>query len=105
MDANFMHCVIIILDNDNSFPNFNLAFVESLWHNTFLTINFRLQLIGVPVSGLEPEFHPVVTHLLPNIVSHRQDADDMHLQVLTCPSFCSCFILYLMLCMTFPFIL
>uniref|UniRef100_A0A9I9CNE9 Galactose-binding domain-containing protein n=1 Tax=Cucumis melo TaxID=3656 RepID=A0A9I9CNE9_CUCME len=43
---------------------------------------FFIQLIGVPVSGLEPEFHPVVNHLLPHIVSHRQDGDDMHLQLL-----------------------
>lgn len=43
---------------------------------------FFVQLIGVPVSGLEPEFQPVVNHLLPHIVSHRQDGDDMHLQLL-----------------------
>lgn len=42
-------------------------------------------MIGVPVAGLEPEFQPVVNHLLPHIVSHRQDGDDMHLQVLTSP--------------------
>lgn len=40
-----------------------------------------LQLIGVSVAGLEPEFLPVVNHLLPNIISHKQDAHDMHLQV------------------------
>lgn len=40
-----------------------------------------LQLIGVSVAGLEPEFQPVVNHLLPSIISHKQDAHDMHLQV------------------------
>ena len=40
-----------------------------------------LQLIGVSVIGLEPEFQPVVNHLLPHIMSHKQDAQDMHLQV------------------------
>lgn len=56
--------------------------------STILTIN-NLQLIGVPVAGLEPEFQPVVNHLLPHIISHRQDGDDMHLQVLTSPQFLS----------------
>lgn len=40
-----------------------------------------LQLIGVSMTGLEPEFQPVVNHLLPHIISHKQDAHDMHLQV------------------------
>ncbi|CAI0395182.1 unnamed protein product [Linum tenue] len=43
---------------------------------------FFIQLIGVSVAGLEPEFQPVVNHLLPNIVAHKQDAHDMHLQVI-----------------------
>ncbi|XP_015577755.2 uncharacterized protein LOC8282035 isoform X1 [Ricinus communis] len=43
---------------------------------------FFIQLIGVSVTGLEPEFQPVVNHLLPNIISHKQDASDMHLQLL-----------------------
>ncbi|XP_059649038.1 uncharacterized protein LOC132294992 isoform X2 [Cornus florida] len=43
---------------------------------------FFIQLIGVPVAGLEPEFQPVVNHLLPHIVSHKQDAHDLHLQLL-----------------------
>ncbi|KAJ6433882.1 hypothetical protein OIU84_017564 [Salix udensis] len=43
---------------------------------------FFIQLIGVQVAGLEPEFLPVVNHLLPNIISHKQDAHDMHLQLL-----------------------
>lgn len=43
---------------------------------------FFIQLIGVSVAGLEPEFLPVVNHLLPNIISHKQDAHDMHLQLL-----------------------
>lgn len=40
-----------------------------------------MQLIGVSVSGLEPEFQPVVNHLLPQIISHKQDAHDLYLQV------------------------
>lgn len=40
-----------------------------------------LQLIGVSVIGLEPEFLPVVNHLLPHIITHKQDVHDMHLQV------------------------
>lgn len=43
---------------------------------------FFIQLIGVSVTGLEPEFQPVVTYLLPHIISHKQDAHDMHLQLL-----------------------
>ncbi|ESR50586.1 hypothetical protein CICLE_v10030475mg [Citrus x clementina] len=43
---------------------------------------FFIQLIGVTVTGLEPEFQPVVNHLLPHIMSHKQDAQDMHLQLL-----------------------
>ncbi|PKI63453.1 hypothetical protein CRG98_016120 [Punica granatum] len=43
---------------------------------------FFIQLIGVPVVGLEPEFQPVVSHLLPQIVAHKQDIHDMHLQLL-----------------------
>lgn len=43
---------------------------------------FFIQLIGVPVTGLEPEFQPVINHLLPQIISHKQDADDIHLQLL-----------------------
>ncbi|KAM1229987.1 hypothetical protein ACFX2I_040199 [Malus domestica] len=43
---------------------------------------FFIQLIGVSVAGLEPEFQPVVNHLLPSIISHKQDAQDMHLQLL-----------------------
>ncbi|XP_030480176.2 uncharacterized protein LOC115697350 isoform X1 [Cannabis sativa] len=43
---------------------------------------FFIQLIGVSVIGLEPEFQPVVNHLLPQIISHKQDAHDMHLQLL-----------------------
>ncbi|GMP42154.1 hypothetical protein CsSME_00011983 [Camellia sinensis var. sinensis] len=40
------------------------------------------KLIGVSVAGLEPEFQPVVNHLLPQIISHKQDAHDLHLQLL-----------------------
>lgn len=43
---------------------------------------FFIQLIGVPVTGLEPEFQPVINHLLPHIISHKQDAEDIHLQLL-----------------------
>ncbi|KAF5188889.1 Tubulin binding cofactor a [Thalictrum thalictroides] len=43
---------------------------------------FFIQLIGVPVPGLEPEFQPVVNHLLPHILAHKQDAQNMHLQLL-----------------------
>ncbi|XP_073139254.1 uncharacterized protein [Henckelia pumila] len=43
---------------------------------------FFIQLIGVPVIGLEPEFHSVANYLLPSIISHKQDAGDMHLQLL-----------------------
>ncbi|XP_058085820.1 uncharacterized protein LOC131233204 isoform X3 [Magnolia sinica] len=43
---------------------------------------FFIQLIGVSVTGLEPEFQPVVNYLLPHIISHKQDAHDMHLQLL-----------------------
>ncbi|GAV65319.1 hypothetical protein CFOL_v3_08834 [Cephalotus follicularis] len=43
---------------------------------------FFIQLIGVSVAGLVPEFQPVVNHLLPHIMSHKQDTHDMHLQLL-----------------------
>ncbi|KAK6243647.1 hypothetical protein QUC31_010056 [Theobroma cacao] len=43
---------------------------------------FFIQLIGISVTGLEPEFQPVVNHLLPHIMSHKQDAHDMYLQLL-----------------------
>lgn len=43
---------------------------------------FFIQLIGVSVSGLEPEFQPVVNYLLPHIISHKQEAHDMYLQLL-----------------------
>ncbi|PIA33619.1 hypothetical protein AQUCO_04100205v1 [Aquilegia coerulea] len=43
---------------------------------------FFIQLIGVPVPGLEPEFQPVVNHLLPHILAHKQDAHNIHLLLL-----------------------
>ncbi|OVA18390.1 hypothetical protein BVC80_1833g45 [Macleaya cordata] len=43
---------------------------------------FFIQLIGVSVSGLEPEFQPVVNYLLPHIISHKQEAQNLHLQLL-----------------------
>ncbi|XP_020528917.1 uncharacterized protein LOC18444006 [Amborella trichopoda] len=43
---------------------------------------FFIQLIGVSIAGLEPEFQPVVDYLLPHIMSHKQEPHDMHLQLL-----------------------
>ncbi|GAB4839506.1 hypothetical protein Ancab_029030 [Ancistrocladus abbreviatus] len=43
---------------------------------------FFIQLIGISVPGLEPELQPIVDHLLPHIISHEQDSQDMHLQLL-----------------------
>ncbi|KAG4176141.1 hypothetical protein ERO13_A11G225602v2 [Gossypium hirsutum] len=43
---------------------------------------FFIQLIGISVTGLEPEFQPVVNHLLPYIMSNKQVAHDMYLQLL-----------------------
>lgn len=40
-----------------------------------------MQLIGITVTGLEPEFQPIVNYLLPHIISSKQDDNDMHLQV------------------------
>lgn len=33
------------------------------------------------MTSLEPEFQPVVSYLLPQIISNKQDNNDMHLQV------------------------
>ncbi|KAK8959385.1 hypothetical protein KSP40_PGU016149 [Platanthera guangdongensis] len=43
---------------------------------------FFIQLIGVSVKGLEPEFQPVINYLLPHIILHKQEAHDIHLQLL-----------------------
>ncbi|KAL6515007.1 hypothetical protein OROGR_020586 [Orobanche gracilis] len=43
---------------------------------------FFIQLFGIPVPGLEPEFQPVANYLLPYIISHKQEAVDLHLQLL-----------------------
>ncbi|CAN4126089.1 unnamed protein product [Withania somnifera] len=43
---------------------------------------FFVQLIGITVTGLEPEFQPVINYLLPNIISSKQDDNNMHLQLL-----------------------
>ncbi|KAF3335895.1 hypothetical protein FCM35_KLT20402 [Carex littledalei] len=43
---------------------------------------FFVQLIGVSVPGLEPELLPVINYLLPHITSQKQDALDLHLQLL-----------------------
>lgn len=52
----------------------------SHWNASLVPV-LVLQLIGVPVSGLEPEFQPVISHLLPQILAHKQDSHDPHLQV------------------------
>ncbi|GJM91605.1 hypothetical protein PR202_ga07996 [Eleusine coracana subsp. coracana] len=45
---------------------------------------FFIQLIGIPVPGLEPEFQPLVNHLLPPITSSKQPpSQNVHLQVLS----------------------
>ncbi|KAJ7549300.1 hypothetical protein O6H91_07G048500 [Diphasiastrum complanatum] len=43
---------------------------------------FFIQLIGIAVPGLEPEFQPVVDYLVPQIISRKQDHHDMYLQLL-----------------------
>uniref|UniRef100_A0A3Q7F241 DNA-repair protein Xrcc1 N-terminal domain-containing protein n=1 Tax=Solanum lycopersicum TaxID=4081 RepID=A0A3Q7F241_SOLLC len=43
---------------------------------------FFVQLIGITVTGLEPEFQPIINYLLPHIISSKQDGNDMHLQLL-----------------------
>ncbi|KAL3380866.1 hypothetical protein AABB24_001167 [Solanum stoloniferum] len=43
---------------------------------------FFVQLIGITVTGLEPEFQPIVNYLLPHIISSKQDDNDIHLQLL-----------------------
>lgn len=40
-----------------------------------------MQLIGITITGLEPEFQPIVNYLLPHIISSKQEDNDMHLQV------------------------
>lgn len=61
-----------------------LKFTTCILVNLVLTSAFPItfvQLIGISVTGLEPEFQPAVDYLLPHIVSHRQDTSDLHLQV------------------------
>ncbi|RAL53954.1 hypothetical protein DM860_004425 [Cuscuta australis] len=43
---------------------------------------FFIQLMGISLTGLEPEFQPVVDYLLPHIVSNKQDTSNLHLQLL-----------------------
>uniref|UniRef100_A0A0D9XMZ4 DNA-repair protein Xrcc1 N-terminal domain-containing protein n=1 Tax=Leersia perrieri TaxID=77586 RepID=A0A0D9XMZ4_9ORYZ len=47
---------------------------------------FFIQLIGIPVPGLEPDLHPLVNYLLPHITTaHKQSSsshNNMHLQLL-----------------------
>ncbi|KAF0934279.1 hypothetical protein E2562_024469 [Oryza meyeriana var. granulata] len=43
---------------------------------------FFIQLIGIPVPGLEPELQPIVNYLLPQITAHKQSSHNMHLQLL-----------------------
>ena len=68
-----------------------------------------MQLIGISVTGLEPEFQPVVSHLLPQIISNKQDANDMHLQVghdihaIYTFSFIPCFLYFHVLLSLMPF--
>lgn len=65
--------------------NYELFGRQQCLANMLITIvmfcTSSLQLIGIPVPGLEPEFQPVANYLLPHIMSHKQDAVDMHLQV------------------------
>lgn len=64
-------------------------------------MNSALQLIGVPVIGLEPEFQPVISHLLPQIVTHRHDIHDMHLQVHDIVCHLNVFKQYIYICIYF----
>lgn len=65
-----------------------------------MIFDLLFQLVGVTVTGLEPEFQPIANYLLPNIVSHKQDCQDIHLQVNFCITllssfhFCRCFMLF-----------
>ncbi|XP_006662117.2 uncharacterized protein LOC102704180 [Oryza brachyantha] len=43
---------------------------------------FFIQLIGIPLPGLEPELQPLVNYLLPQITAHKQSSHNMHLQLL-----------------------
>ncbi|XP_021735575.1 uncharacterized protein LOC110702196 isoform X2 [Chenopodium quinoa] len=43
---------------------------------------FFIQLVGISVPRLEPEFQPVVNYLLPQITTHEQDSNDLHFQLL-----------------------
>ncbi|KAL2610037.1 hypothetical protein R1flu_028610 [Riccia fluitans] len=43
---------------------------------------FSIQLMGIPVPGLEPEFQPVVDHVLPHIIAHIRDPSDIYLHLL-----------------------
>uniref|UniRef100_A0A0E0MBA6 DNA-repair protein Xrcc1 N-terminal domain-containing protein n=1 Tax=Oryza punctata TaxID=4537 RepID=A0A0E0MBA6_ORYPU len=43
---------------------------------------FFIQLIGIPVPGLEPELQPLVNYLLPQITAHKQSSHNIHLQLL-----------------------
>ncbi|XP_057531547.1 uncharacterized protein LOC130809771 isoform X2 [Amaranthus tricolor] len=43
---------------------------------------FFIQLMGISVPGLEPEFQIAVDYLLPQIVTHEQDSNGFHLQLL-----------------------
>ncbi|KAH9616367.1 hypothetical protein KSS87_016267 [Heliosperma pusillum] len=43
---------------------------------------FFIQLIGISVPGLEPEFQPVVNYILPQILAHEHGSTGLHLQLL-----------------------
>ncbi|KAG6557533.1 hypothetical protein Mapa_000807 [Marchantia paleacea] len=43
---------------------------------------FHIQLMGIPVPGLEPELQPVVDQVLPHIIAHIRDPHDIYLQLL-----------------------
>ncbi|CAM6088777.1 unnamed protein product [Calypogeia fissa] len=43
---------------------------------------FHVQLMGIPVPGLEPELQPVVDHVLPHVIAHIRDPQDIYIQLL-----------------------
>ncbi|MCO5576324.1 hypothetical protein L7F22_030133 [Adiantum nelumboides] len=43
---------------------------------------YSVQLIGISMPGLEPEFQPLVEHLLPHVISSKHELQDLYLQLL-----------------------
>ncbi|KAI5080032.1 hypothetical protein GOP47_0005511 [Adiantum capillus-veneris] len=43
---------------------------------------YSVQLIGISMPGLEPEFQPLVDHLLPLVISTKHELQDLYLQLL-----------------------